>query len=127
MVHGLETMKRLNREQFERTVETQPKYKMLTIAIDFDDTFTTDPVLWTSVIALLAVRHQVICVTSRRVSIPNVNALQRALTPHVAEIIYAYDQPKRLAAQEAGYAVDIWIDDRPETIATKEECLALVG
>jgi hypothetical protein len=131
MVFGLETIKQMNadkcREHHERDCKpTGQPPKRLTIAIDYDDTFTSDPVSWMHVIQILEYWHRVICVSSRKNTLENMNTLRSELHDAVT-VVLAYDKPKRLAAKEAGFDVDIWIDDRPETIATKEECLALVG
>jgi hypothetical protein len=116
MVHCLETLSRLNREQYERQIEPPPAKRRLVIAIDYDDTYTADPVLWAAVVAVLASSHEVICVTARRCTAENRNELRRNLPPQIETIILAYDMPKRMAATRAGFAVDIWIDDRPHAI-----------
>jgi hypothetical protein len=127
MVHGLETIARLNREEYERTIDAPAKPKRLTIAIDYDDTFTADPVTWSHVCQLLSLHHDVICVSARRKTAKNLDELRANLPTCVGVILLAYDRPKRLAARFSGFDVDIWIDDRPEGIATKEEMLAVVG
>jgi hypothetical protein len=100
----------------------------MVIAIDYDDTFTRDRVTWDLVIHdLNSAGHTIICVSSRKETQDNRRKLRDDLPNRVSAIVLAFDKPKRLAAKEAGFAVDVWIDDRPETIATKEECLALVG
>lgn len=86
--------------------------KSLTIAIDYDLTFTADPTLWRAFMAMCEVRgHSVICVTGR-------------LTPPGADeprmdcpIICCRDsEPKRRAAARHRIDVDIWIDDSPGMI-----------
>jgi len=130
MAHGLETMKRINddetRKHYEQTPGAEP-LKRLTIAIDYDDTFTSDPATWAAVCHMLTYWHEVICVSSRRNCVEHREELRKHLPACVKSIVLSFDAPKREAARKAGFHVDIWIDDRPEAIATKEECLALVG
>jgi len=81
------------------------------IAIDYDGTVTADPGLWLPFIHDARSRgHTVICVTKRYAEMAA--DIRAALD---CEIVHAVDS-KRTAAQDAGYDVDIWIDDKPETI-----------
>lgn len=101
----------------------------IAIAIDFDETFTADPSLWTVFLFHAAGRgHRVVMVTGRadrvmysdpsrhwgdevRAALREVE-LDRLPLP----VVFAGEKPKRLAAAEAGYAVDVWIDDDPEHV-----------
>lgn len=87
-------------------------HKPLTIAIDYDLTFTADPSMWRGFMALAEVRgHSIICVTGR-------------LTPPGPDepkipcpVICCRDgEPKRRAAARHKIEVDIWIDDSPGMI-----------
>ncbi len=86
----------------------------MTIAIDYDDTYTRDPGFWDQVIALAQHRgHAVICVTSRTAADTlGLASLAQVLTA----VIFAGATPKREAARAMGYDVSVWIDDMPETI-----------
>jgi hypothetical protein len=110
----------MRNDENDRLFERQPlegdDVKRLTIAIDYDDTFTADKTGWDAVLPLLCYRHQVICVSARRDTHENRVELTKHLPTCVRTIVLAYDQPKRDAAKKAGFNVDIWIDDRPETI-----------
>ena len=86
------------------------------IAIDYDDTYTEDPVTWNKVIAvLLAAKHRVVCVTWRSntdankqtVRIPGIRWNEHFFTSHRA---------KRPFMEAAGIDVDVWIDDNPDAI-----------
>ncbi len=101
--------------------------QQLTIAIDFDDTFTADVEAWTAAIKELQRHgHQVICVSARRNVIEHRQELSRSL-PENVKVLLSYDMPKRAYAKKEGFTVDIWIDDKPEAIPTKEEYLELSG
>lgn len=93
------------------------------LALDFDGTYTAHPEAWS--LCLRAWRLcgvQVITVTARRDTLENRQAMQSAGVDW--PIIFAYDQPKKLAAIEAGYAVDVWIDDNPHGIGDGTENVA---
>ena len=99
--------------------------KQLTIAIDFDDTFTSDPATWSDVIEVLQhAGHRVVCVSARRDCIEHRQELMVAL-PNGVAVLLSYDTPKREFARRHGVNVDIWIDDMPEAIPTREEVLRM--
>lgn len=100
---------------------------MLTVAIDYDDTFTADPEAWSCVIGELQRHgHRVVCVSARRNSFGHRQELQAAL-PQGVTVLLSYDMPKRAYAKSQCVDVDIWIDDMPEAIPTKAEMLAIGG
>lgn len=93
----------------------------LTISLDFDQTFTAAPGLWRSFIVDAKARgHRIVCITRREDSEQNQEALRLAfgdLFPELAAaILCGPERQKRQAAADAGIAVDVWIDDKPETI-----------
>lgn len=88
----------------------------LTIAIDFDETFTADVHLWRAFVALAqSLGHRVICVSARRNELAHRQELEHAL-PDGVPVLLSYDCPKRVYAADKGFDVDIWIDDMPESI-----------
>lgn len=92
------------------------------IALDYDKTFTEDPMLWMQFVALAKLRgHEVAIVTFRRPDRKggNSRALDDAAQLGV-EIIFAAGRPKA-----AVYDADIWIDDFPALIPTPDQ-LALI-
>jgi hypothetical protein len=99
----------------------------LTIAIDFDDTFTADCETWREAILLLQRSgHRVICVSARRNELSHRQELTQAL-PDGVPVLLSYDTPKRSFAKLNGYDVDIWIDDMPEAIPTKADMMRHCG
>lgn len=42
-------------------------------------------------------------------------------------VLFAYGYQKRTFARMNGVTVDIWIDDLPEAIPSKEDCVAMCG
>lgn len=97
---------------FEEATQVSPK----TIAIDFDETFTADPDLWSAFIRHAQNRgHKVVCITWRRKSFEMMRELEGALPKGVA-VHSAYGMPKKIYATENRLDIDIWIDDCPEAI-----------
>jgi hypothetical protein len=90
--------------------------RKLTVAIDFDNTFSADPELFRTFVALLKARgHTPIMVTGR----PEKHGLDeapKALAGDLMPIIFADGEWKINAARAKGYEVDIWIDDNPTYI-----------
>lgn len=84
----------------------------LLISLDFDGVITADPKFWTFFAADAVVHgHQVITVTHRLETFENAQAMRNLGVNW--PIVFAHDQPKKLAAIKAGYAVDVWVDDNP--------------
>lgn len=86
------------------------------VAIDYDDTFTADPTAWRNVIAALRANgHVVICVTARQGDQEDRSEIASAFSDETP-IVFAGNAKKRLAAEQAGYKVNVWIDDTPSRI-----------
>ena len=89
---------------------------MLTIAIDYDDTFSADPSLWREFVKIATGRrygHRCVLVTNRTEDMGND---VRAEVGDLMPIVFAGVFSKRSMAALVGYNVDIWIDDSPELI-----------
>lgn len=88
----------------------------LTIAIDFDDTWTADMLSFLHLAFFLKGRgHTVIIATARAPGAGNVDRVDMQVPPDIPRV-YCDGQPKGRKCQEAGYNVDIWIDDCPGSI-----------
>jgi len=103
----------------------------LVIAVDFDGTWTADPVLWRSFFDLLMIRgHAMVIATGRRR--PETDAEKAAWDDACAHynlpnvpVVFCDNEFKERALRLAGYThVDIWIDDMPGMI---QECRILGG
>jgi HK97 family phage prohead protease len=93
----------------------------LTISLDYDNTFTAAPGLWRSFILDAKERgHRVALITRREDTAENQEAIRLAFGDLYQELAAAIlcgpERQKRQAAADAGLAVDVWIDDKPETI-----------
>lgn len=79
------------------------------IALDYDGTYTADPVLWGAFLAQAAQRgHEVVIATMRHESEP--------IAVDGVRVIYTGRQAKRPFLQTMGLNPSIWIDDMPDFI-----------
>lgn len=98
---------------------------MLTFAIDFDGTFSADPILFRDIIMLMLLQgHQVIFVTGRSDEGKWGDEVRNLITATFEGlefiVVFAGTMWKREAAEKAGFKVNIWVDDNPEYIAPQE-------
>lgn len=78
------------------------------IALDYDGTYTQDPILWMNFIASSIDRgHEVVCVTMRHQKTEAVNGMP-------CEVIYTDRKAKMFHMAQIGRPVDVWIDDNPQ-------------
>lgn len=98
----------------------------LTIAIDYDGTFTADRELWMRFIGFARMlEHRVIVVSSRTNSTENHIEIQDALGQHAigVPVVLTGGRSKREAVKalpptlRSWTKIDIWIDDLPESIS----------
>ncbi len=90
--------------------------KPMIIAVDYDGTYSADPETFEKVIALFqSAGHTVICVTGRDGGA--MGDIVRATIGRLIPIVFAGKEWKAEAAKQAGYRVDIWIDDIPGMIS----------
>lgn len=92
----------------------------MTIAIDLDNTWTADLVLWRVFYehATKSRGHRVIMVTARR-DMPSVEERARYCLPIEMPIFCTAGDFKEQHVRRAGIKVDVWIDDAPGMI---QEC-----
>lgn len=93
--------------------------KPVTIAIDFDSTFTADPLFWCEAIDYGRSRgHKFIMVTCRRDTEENHAIIEEFLAVNEIEIsvIYTNLGSKIEAVKKRGLVIDIWIDDDPKSL-----------
>ena len=88
------------------------------IVIDYDETYTTDKMLWDLFITTaLSYQHQVICCTLRFAELEQLNQdIINDMGKHGIPIVYAGEaKDKWQALKDAGYKPNnaIWIDDKP--------------
>lgn len=86
------------------------------ISLDYDATYTVDPVGWNKFIDLMQLRdHEVVMVTFRGDDTPV------EIEPPI-KVYYTGAKPKRWFMNEViGLPIDVWIDDYPDLIVTQSE------
>lgn len=92
--------------------------KQLIIAIDYDDTFTADPGLFSAFVALAKRNHTVCIVTARRCTDENIEKLNADLDHWDCQmpIFFTSLQSKTEYMKKIGIDVNIWIDDNPHAL-----------
>jgi hypothetical protein len=91
----------------------------LTIAIDYDNTFTADPAMFANFVEQAkSFGYAVYCVTARRNTEENVDEINAAFSHWCCQmpIIFTELASKTEAMKKRGIEVDIWIDDDPHTL-----------
>jgi hypothetical protein len=87
------------------------------LAIDYDDTWTLDPDAWETLVTFFKDRGHTVIVVTNRMNLPQfTEVVQRDVSPFVDDVIFAGPMPKRIAASNLGYQVDVWIDDFPSAV-----------
>ena len=94
----------------------------LTIAIDFDHTWTADPHGWRAWYNLMISRGHIVILATGRIDWSE--DVQRGNLPQDIPIVFCGRDLKEHACRKAGWSVNIWIDDEPGTI---QECKMLGG
>jgi len=87
------------------------------IALDFDETYTCDPILWNNFIKNAMLRdHHIYCVTFRHVH-EGLEVMQSVgQYVGVSNVIFTGRKAKRKFCGDMGVYIDVWIDDSPEYI-----------
>jgi hypothetical protein len=85
------------------------------LALDFDDTYTRDEILWAAFVNKATMRgHSVTFVTSRHSGYDNKD-IEQACQLLGIDVVYCEGQPKK-----KHFRADVWIDDCPEAIPLME-------
>ena len=91
----------------------------LVLAIDFDETFTADEILWADFIVNAISRgHRVYCVTARRDDEDNMEEITEVLERYEIDIpiVFCNMGSKMWTMEQRGVKVNIWIDDAPHAL-----------
>jgi len=84
----------------------------MNISLDYDNTYTRDPILWNVFIAnARGLGHKVYCVTMR--SPQEGIQVFHDLSGKVDNIYFTNRQAKKDYMFEQGISIDVWIDDMP--------------
>ena len=99
----------------------------MNISIDFDDTYTRDPLMWNDLVYLAKARgHKVYCVTARGESFPDeVTEVLDTIGQLIGQenCIFTDGKQKRQFCLDKNINIHVWIDDMPEAIPTQSKGL----
>lgn len=100
------------------------KFEHLNIAIDFDDTFSTDPQMFKEIIKIFRSRgHNVYLVTYRCGDINHVSNLDIfAYQSNFDGIFFTQYESKKDFMDKQKIKIHIWIDDNPYSIIDSMSC-----
>lgn len=87
------------------------------IALDYDLTYSADPVLWREFISLAkAAGHDIRIVTARDVRLDRTGGI--VFAEQFVEVIYCGGVAKKWFCERfvEDFSPDVWIDDKPESI-----------
>ncbi len=89
---------------------------MQTMNVDFDNTFTSNPIFWTKVIKLAQESGiNIICISARRDCEESRKFLTQSF-PDGVIIYFTNHNPKIEYAKKRNIKVDIWIEDNPKAL-----------
>ena len=97
-------------------IQAAPPVPPKTYGIDFDDTFTADPVLKSLFIQAGKLRgHRFYCVTARRATEENEDLLNEWFDKYNCQmpIIFSNLRSKVDEMVARGIKIDVWVDDSP--------------
>lgn len=86
----------------------------MVISLDFDETYTRDPIAWDQFISLMKSRgHTVYCVTLRSDNPCESTEVAMELNGKVDAIFFTNRTAKKEFMAAQGIWIDVWIDDMP--------------
>lgn len=100
--------------------------RAMTISIDFDETFSKDPVMWGEFAMKADAEGNTVYMITRREDTPENQAfIKQTIGEHghafTGVLLIGEAMQKADAAAAAGISVDVWIDDSPETISGMQD------
>lgn len=95
------------------------------IGVDLDGTYAADLPTWRRAVQVfIDAGHKCVLITNRG---PEDLQIVESLVQGQMPILFCSGRPKRAVAHEAGYAVDVWMDDNPILVDLGAAGLAQVG
>lgn len=85
----------------------------MNLALDYDGTYTADPVLWNAFVKNAVERgHNVYVITMRKDD--QLDEVRKNLQHLVTDIVNTSHKGKKPFVENIGLDIDVWIDDVPE-------------
>jgi hypothetical protein len=96
----------------------------MTFGIDFDGTYAADPPTFHRLVDMLKrAGHRCVLVTGRPGAGGHGEAVRAIIGDRIPIVFAGPGRWKRHAARDAGFEVDVWIDDDPEHIGPQVKIL----
>jgi hypothetical protein len=93
----------------------------MNIALDYDDTFTRDPAVWSAFVKDASCSgHDIRFVTFRSEGAGGNEDILADAYNLAIPVIFTSGRRKRLHCYELGFIVHVWIDDMPELIVEED-------
>lgn len=89
----------------------------MNIALDYDDTYTLDPIAWSAFILMMRQRHHNVYLVSWRTpeeTSPDIEKIRVELT----DVIFTSRKAKFYFVEKLGINIHVWIDDNPWAITS---------
>ena len=90
--------------------------KSLSIALDFDDTYTADPKTFENIIAVLQASGHKVTVVTLRDDQDRHSSMDYLKEEYNVNTVFCAGQSKERIVRELGLQINIWIDDNPRYI-----------
>ena len=89
----------------------------MNISLDYDDTYTRDPVFWDTVVGNAMMRGHIVYVVTLRTpeqGVDVLNSIGKLVGAH--KVYFTSMQSKKNYMWKQGVRIDVWIDDMPDCI-----------
>lgn len=99
----------------------------MNISLDFDDTYTRDPVFWNRFIEMTwEFGHTVYCITAREPNKINREEVYDSIGKLIGKnnCLFTDAMAKARYAAEKGVHIDVWIDDLPSNVDNNKKLFA---
>jgi hypothetical protein len=99
----------------------------MNISLDFDDTYTRDPVFWNRFIEMAwEFRHDVYCITAREPSRINQEEVYESIGKLIGKdhCLFTSSLAKAKYAADHSVHIDVWIDDLPSNVDNNKRLFA---
>lgn len=97
------------------------------VALDFDETVTTNPQIWGFVVEVLKQNGFDVRIVTARPDFGDNSDIEDFACKHDIKVVYCEGSPKSEVCNNLNWIPNIWIDDCPVNIPSKNEFLEYYG
>jgi hypothetical protein len=101
---------------------------IVSVALDFDDTYTKDPATWQKLVAVMKESNWDVRIVTFRDDVGGYNNhdIKAAASVMDLPVIFTAGRQKSVACHNIGFKPDFWIDDMPYLIPRAEDMAGMV-